>query len=192
MTAPPTAPWHRIRPHLVGLFAALHIGAVALGSFRTIELGDLVVTEPIEQAWASAAQHTETTRRTYGEWLGAKQVWAMFSGVRSHTGRTEVWISEQGQWRPIYIERSSEFTWRRTTFDHYRWREAMLLSVQPRRRMVWRRMTDWLVEEALEDFPNAEGVRIKRQRAKMLTAQQLNRGQRRQYTQRILVRGRMR
>ena len=170
--------------HLIGLFAMLHILAMLLGSLGRVEVGTGL--------WQDAVRATAPARRAYGAYLGPKQGWAMFSRVGATTGRTQVEIRLKTGWRPVYIERSPHATWMRGRFDHYRWREAFLISSLDRHKPLFARTADWLVDEALAAHPRASAARVRRLRADMLTPAALRRGERLAFDEVVRVSGRQR
>ncbi|MCO4747809.1 MAG: hypothetical protein KC912_23640 [Proteobacteria bacterium] len=178
-----------LHKHLIGLFVIAHLGAIQLGSFGDIELGSFGAAQAVERAYGRLVATTRAPRRSYGAMLGPKQGWAMFSGVRKTTGRTEIRVLEGGRWKPVYVERSTLATWRGHTFDHYRWREALLLVSNPRNQVHWKRATDWILAELEQDYPDAQALQVRRMRAKMLSAEAIRAGERKQYDELLLVRG---
>jgi hypothetical protein len=170
--------------HLVGLFAAAHLLTVLLGSLGRVDLGI-----PL---WRDAVRVTAPVRRSYGAHFGPKQGWAMFSQVGSTTGRTQVEIRLETGWSPVYIERSPYAAWRRRQFDHYRWREAFLVSSLERHKVLFSQLGEVLVDEALEAHPRATAARVRRLRADMLSPAALRRGERLAFDEVVRVHGRPR
>lgn len=167
--------------HLIGLFAALHLLVMLLGSLGRVEVGLGV--------WNDGVRASAHARRLYGSWLGPKQGWAMFSRVGTTTGRTQIEIRGQGGWRPVYIERSRHATWDRRRFDHYRWREAFLITSLDRNKTLFHNTADWLVDEALAAHPHATAARVRRLRATMLPPDALRKGERLAFDEVVRVRG---
>ncbi|TNE90442.1 MAG: hypothetical protein EP330_08075 [Deltaproteobacteria bacterium] len=170
--------------HLVGVFVALHLLTICLGSFGRYEVGGGL--------WLDAVHQTASLRRSYGSYLGPKQGWAMFSAVGHATGRTQIEVLEDGRWRPIYIERSPHADWRRRTFDHYRWRETFLMTSLDRHQRLFATTGDWLVAEVLRTHPEAKGARVRRMRAKLLTAEEIREGEVLAFDELVRRRGRHR
>lgn len=173
-----------MKRHLTGLLVALHLGIVILGSFGPSEVS--------WGPWLSAYHSSRDLRKGYGNALGPKQGWAMFSGVGKRTTRTEIWVNRDGKWRPLWVQGSGAHTWQSGTWDHYRWREMMLMVGGKHRRHHWKRTASWLEDHVLEEVPEADGVRIRRTSARTLTAEQLQAGEQLAFDQVLLVKGRLR
>lgn len=189
-----SSPLIRARNHALALFALAHVAVMLLGSQPRPEFGQGPLATAVEARWRAVEQATHRARRTYGAWLGPKQGWAMFAGVRNRSGRIEIRAHIDGTWHTLYAERSDTATWRRRTFDHYRWREAFLYLTgdHGRRGGHWIRASDWLLDEVFTAFPEADHARIVRMRSRLLTPEELRAGKRKRFEEKVLVRGRPR
>jgi hypothetical protein len=130
---------------VVALFVGFHIAMMAMGSLgRPPHL-----REPV-----SVSDH-------YGAYLGVVQRWFMFSRVGRNTARIEVAIQVDGRWKDVFVERSRDATWNAREFDHYRFREYMNHLRGRKVRQPWRRFVPWVAELVLEEFPEADAVRVR-------------------------------
>ena len=97
----------------------------------------------------------------YLKYTGARQSWRMF--VAPHRYPTRLWVEleEDGAWRPIYVERSSEHTWMGYQLDHDRFRSAIFRYGWPQFRSSYKQFAEWLASRAARDFPEATQLRTR-------------------------------
>jgi hypothetical protein len=92
---------------------------------------------------------------------GTFQGWRMFVGPHRFPLVLHIDIAEQGQWRPVYIERDSQYRWRSRQLDSYRFRAALFRLGWPGYEGELQRFAQWVARQAAADFPQAEQVRVR-------------------------------
>jgi hypothetical protein len=70
-------------------------------------------------------------------------------------------ISEQGQWRPVFIERDPEHRWLARQFGSYRFRAFLFRLGSPGFEGEYQKFAQWVAARAAEDFPRADHVRVR-------------------------------
>ena len=120
--------------------------------------------------WSLASGWTRWRRRAlaplkpYSTYTGVRQRWRMFASPNRIPARYEIDIKRAGQWQPIYVSRSSEYTWRRALFDHDRMRASMSRATWPNYQQRYRLLCHWIATQVEKDFPQAQAVRVRRYR----------------------------
>ena len=128
---------------------------------------DLSDAEFEETLWRLSKGYTKirnlilTPIRPYTDFTGSRQGWRMFVAPHRYPARLEIEIRERGKWRPIYVGRSEEYTWRRELFDHHRMRKAIFLYAWPHHKRRYRQFVRWVRKEVAKDFPYATRVRVR-------------------------------
>lgn len=128
---------------------------------------ELTVEELEDQLWTLASAYMEKRNavlkplQPYYRYTGSTQSWRMFVAPHRYPARLHIELEESGEWRPIYVARSDEYTWRRKQLDHDRMRAAIFrMSWRPYRK-VWTSFTEWAADRAAQDFPSATTLRLK-------------------------------
>ncbi len=165
------------RDHLIGVAVAVHLAlVVTVGLGRTQPYPGPFVA--VSSAWNSWHRASRPVLRRYGELMGPKQSWAMFSGVGRMSSVTHIEVRTKDGWEPVFVERSDAHEWRRLAFDHYLWRELLNLFGRTREPgIIYPRFTNWVAEEAVEAFPDACWVRVRVMRSPSRTPEQLDAGE---------------
>lgn len=107
----------------------------------------------------------------YGRYLGASQAWRMFVAPHRFPTRLHVDIERDGQWEPVFIERSELYTWREEVFGHDRMRSAVFRFGWSQFKKSWQQFTEWVAVRAAEDFPDATRVRVRMYKYQTLSPQ---------------------
>lgn len=100
----------------------------------------------------------------YAGYFGVRQGWRMFSNPQSYPGYVHVELRRAGAFEPIYVSRSSEFTWRREQLDHHRVRKLFGRIARSTEHGLWDEFGAWAAEQAALDFPDAAELRIWQER----------------------------
>jgi hypothetical protein len=95
----------------------------------------------------------------YVAYMGVKQSWAMFAQVPDRSGRLEVHIEQDGEWRPLYISQDPEHDWRGSELRQERLRGALADYSWRRRKGRFPGFTEALALRAAADFPDATRLR---------------------------------
>jgi len=98
--------------------------------------------------------------KPYGDYLGVRQDWRMFSAPHRFPTRLHIELEENGEWRTLYVERSEEFTWRRSFFEHHRIRRLLFLHGWSQFRRRYDAFGNYLAREVALEFPNATNLRL--------------------------------
>lgn len=114
--------------------------------------------------------------RPYGDYLGVRQDWRMFSAPHRFPTRLHIEIEENGAWRTLYVERSDEFTWRRAFFEHHRVRRLLFLHGWSQFRRRYEGFARYIAGEAAVEFPDATRVRLSHFKYRSPTAKEAGEG----------------
>ena len=112
----------------------------------------------------------------YYRYFGTYQSWRMFVAPHTHPARMHVEIRVDGEWQPVYVERSAEHQWLGWQLDQDRFRSAVFRYSWRPYRKVYRQFVDWLAVQALRDFPEATDLRVRFYKAKSPSPEQVKRG----------------
>jgi hypothetical protein len=118
------------------------------------------VKKAVVAAWNDGRSWVRSSGQPYRTHLGVAQDWGMFSSPPTRNGRLHIAVQLGGQWTTVFRERSAQHAWRRSTFDHYRWRETFEQFHRGKLPEKWTRFGEWIAERAFEDYPAASGVRV--------------------------------
>jgi hypothetical protein len=97
----------------------------------------------------------------YYHYCGTFQGWRMFVGPHRYPLVLHIEVAEHGQWRPIYIERDTQYRWRARQLNSYRFRAVLFRLGWPGYEGELKRLAHWVATEAARDFPEAEQVRLR-------------------------------
>jgi len=145
---------------------------------RLEQLGAQLTAEEFEaRLWAVAIGWTKAREAVvkpfypYLDLVGARQPWRLFTAPHRYPSRLEIAVGKEGEFRDVYVARSSEHTWMRTRFDDVRMRKAIYLFGWPRRRKAYGNFCRWVAQSAARDFPDADQVRVRFWRYKIPSPQ---------------------
>jgi hypothetical protein len=114
--------------------------------------------------------------KPYGDYLGVRQDWRMFSAPHRFPTRLHIEIEENGEWRTLYVERSEEFTWRRSFFEHHRIRRLLFLHGWTQFRRRYEAFGNYIARQAAVEFPDATRVRLSHFKFRSPTPQEAQAG----------------
>ena len=114
--------------------------------------------------------------KPYYKYCGTDQSWRMFVAPHTFPERLHIEVEEHGEWRPVYIERDDQATWRRYQFDHDRVRSAIFRHAWARYRATYVQFADWTAVQARRDFPEATRVRLRYWKQRTPSAEEVRRG----------------
>jgi len=100
----------------------------------------------------------------YASYTGIAQGWRMFSNPQSHPAYVHVELARGAGFEPIYVSRSSQFTWHREQFDHHRLRKLFGRVARSTEELLWEQFGEWAARQAARDFPDASELRIWQER----------------------------
>lgn len=123
------------------------------------ELQELVVT--VGHAYSDVRDVLVKPFAPYRKHLGTGQTWNLFTSAHRIPGRLEIDLEEGGAFRPLYVARSDEHTWRRASFDDTRMRKAIYFMTWKRSSRTYHTFSEWVAREAAKDFPDATRVRLR-------------------------------
>jgi hypothetical protein len=126
---------------------------------------DYTADEFEEQLWTVAETYQGGVNvvvkpfRPYYRYCGTQQSWRMFVAPHRNPAILHFEIHEEGEWRPLYVEGSTEYTWNGELLDHDRARSAMFRYAWSSYRRDWRRFSSWFAQQAANEFPEATQLR---------------------------------
>jgi hypothetical protein len=135
-------------------------------------------------AWTTAVRWTRLRNviaapfGPYVEQLGVRQRWHVFAAPHRFPERLAVDVREDGHWREVFVLGSDEHDWRRRQLTHDRMRTAIFRYGWPQYRSNYGRFCAWLAARASHDFPRADTLRCRLQRARTPTPAEARRGER--------------
>ena len=136
--------WH----HLIGLFVLAHLAFVSTAPFPQLPFG--------------LQQKSRALASDYIVLAGTRQSWRMFSGPPTRSDRLEIAMSdEDGEWTPLFRERSQEFTWKSDRLNHYRWREKVKQFNKGKKRTAFKLFRSDIANEVFDEFGEAQSVRFR-------------------------------
>lgn len=113
--------------------------------------------------------------RWYYDLCGTDQTWRMFVAPQTVPTRLEIELQDEqgGPWRPIFVERSPEWTWRATQLGNERMRSAVFRYGWKHYQKSERQLGAWLAGRAATDFPDAYAMRTRWYRYRTASPQQV-------------------
>lgn len=151
---------------------------------ETLNSWGIEVTPPEleEQLWRAANTYM-TARGTvlspvlpYCEYCGTDQGWRMFVAPHRHPTTLHIEIAENGEWRPVYIERDPTHDWRGRQLDSYRFRSVVFRLGWPGYEGEFDRLAHWVARQAATDFPGAERIRVRLVRSRTRSPEEVRSG----------------
>ncbi len=115
----------------------------------------------------------------YYRLCGTTQSWRLFVGPHRYPSRLHIDVEENGQWRPVFVERDPHHDWLGHWLDHYRFRPIIY-------RFGWyqylggndyERFAHWIATQAAPDFPEATRVRVRLCKFRTPTPEEVRAGQ---------------
>lgn len=92
---------------------------------------------------------------------GWSQSWRMFSNPQTHPARLQIELDTGHGFRPVYVSRSSEFTWKRREFDHNRTRKLFGRLIRKGRHSTYLRFGRWVTQQMVDEYPDTRRVRLR-------------------------------
>lgn len=136
----------------------------------TARLNDwgIAVTQPEleEQLWEAASNYMRVRRevlrpiRPYESYCGTGQSWRMFVAPHRYPAQLHIDV-EEGEWRPVYVERDPFHRWQARQLDSYRFRSVIFRLGWESYYEEYRQFVDWLAILASKDFPKATRLRVR-------------------------------
>ncbi len=125
-------------------------------------------------AWRDAAI---APARPYYQHCGTTQSWQLFVLPQTHPARLHIDIRHPGgAWTPLYIARSDEADWQRAMLDTERLRSLLFRLSWPQYRALYEDFAEFMARRAAADFPAAEAIRLRWQRRRTPSPEQVRRG----------------
>jgi hypothetical protein len=126
------------------------------------------VTQPEleDLAWRWAERYSDAREdvllpfEPYYEYCGTCQSWRMFVAPHRYPTRLHIDVEDQGQWRPVYIERDRNHAWLGSRLDHFRFRSAIFRFGWQAYREDYEQFAHWVATQAFRDFSDATAVRV--------------------------------
>lgn len=115
----------------------------------------------LAQTWTAWMVAVREPLSPYTDYAGVRQRWRMFVAPHRHPATLHIELEDNGQWRPIYVARSSEHTWRGRQLDQTRARSMLFRYAWREYRGHYRRFAQYVARWAAQDFPNATKVRVR-------------------------------
>jgi hypothetical protein len=152
-------------------------------SERLVSMGWGISPDELEEqawnvatGWASVREGLTRPFWPYVRYVGVRQPWRMFVAPHRHPSRLHVEVRIEGQWVPVYVERSPEDDWQARRLDHDRFRAALFRYGWPGYGKPYRQLGEWLAARAAEDFPAATALRTRMYKFRTLTPEEVRRG----------------
>ncbi|MFT7520895.1 MAG: hypothetical protein ACI9MC_003046 [Kiritimatiellia bacterium] len=143
----------------------------------TEELQDRVFI--VAKGYAKAHRSVWKPFQPYYHYAGTYQAWRMFVAPHRFPSRLHIRVHERGQWRSVYLARSSSLTWMSRELDHDRLRAALFRygwgQKYPR---SYGGFAAWIARRAARDFPAARQVEVRFDSYQTLTPAQVRAGER--------------
>ena len=118
----------------------------------------------LTQSYLSVRRVIVAPFEVYQEYTGVRQRWLMFSNPQSHTVYVHLELRRGAAFEPLYVSRSSEFSWRRRQLDHHRVRKLLEGVARPTEQELWQEFGLWAARQAARDYPQALELRIWQER----------------------------
>lgn|GEM_PF-2523630 len=156
----------RLRDHALAVFLLLHLGLVGIVSLGNAPnaAGESAVAAAVNagvDGYNRFRGRVRDVHEVYSACCGVRQGWRMFNAVGAKTARVDVAVRIDGKWKFAYVERSDKHEWNRAAFDHYRWREYFNHLRKKKKDAAWTNFLAWLSVAVVEDFPDADRVRVR-------------------------------
>ncbi|MEL6345814.1 MAG: hypothetical protein AAFV53_22075 [Myxococcota bacterium] len=136
--------------------------------------------ESLEETLWSWAQSYMQRRRDllkpfmpYYRYCGTYQTWRMFIAPHRNPARLHIDIYEDGEWRPVYIARHPQHDWKGELLDHERMRSAIFRYAWKHYGRSYKHFGEWIAAEAAEEFPEATLIRLRYERFRTPTPEQV-------------------
>jgi hypothetical protein len=97
----------------------------------------------------------------YYTYFGTWQSWRMFVAPHRYPAKMFIDIRSEGEWHPVYEERSWTARWRANQLDHDRFRSLIFRFSWPSYSRMYKEFVDWLAREAAVDFPEGTDIRVR-------------------------------
>lgn len=111
----------------------------------------------------------------YFRWCGTWQSWRMFVAPQREPMRMRVDVHGARGWRTVYQEGGPE-SWNGRALRHERFRATVFALGWPGREDLRLRFADALSHAARQDFPEADGLRLRLQRQRTLRPEMVREG----------------
>lgn len=127
-------------------------------------------------SWEEGRDRLVKPFETYARYVGAGQSWRMFVAPHRFPTALHIDVREAGVWRPVYVERSSEYTWHGWAFDSDRFRSVIFRLGWSHYRRQYEELGDWIAARAAADFPGADAVRTRMYRVRSPSPEEVREG----------------
>jgi hypothetical protein len=97
----------------------------------------------------------------YYQLCGTRQGWRMFVGPNLTPTRLHIDVRQDGNWRPVYVERDPTYHWLGRKLDHEHLRTAIFTMVFFKYERELGQFARWVAAQAAVDFPRADRVRVR-------------------------------
>ena len=132
----------------------------------------------LAESWERIHTKAKSPFRRYQRYTGTYQSWRMFVAPHRYPTRLHVDMrTAEGEWTPLYVRGSAEFTWRGRQLGHIRMRSALFNYFWNRRPGDYDQFVRWLATRAAEDHPNAVEIRVRTYSFHTLSPQEVRSGQ---------------
>jgi hypothetical protein len=111
--------------------------------------------------WQGALDAVQAPVSVYEDWTKQGQSWKMFVAPHRFPARMQLQVMETGEWRTVFQERSTEFTWKAGIFGLERMRASIFRWSWPAYQRYWKKACESLAPRLLADFPEATAVRCR-------------------------------
>lgn len=128
-------------------------------------------------AWNDGRQAVLRPFRAYFDLVGATQSWQMF--VAPHTFPTRLWIEErrgEGEWTPLFVERSPEHAWMADALGVERLRASIFRWGWSSYATSYRKACTALANRRLAEVPDVTAVRCRFEKTPTPTAAEVQAG----------------
>jgi hypothetical protein len=140
------------------------------------ELQDCVIDWA--NTYMSLRQRVLVPFQPYYDYCGTYQSWRMFGAATRTPTRLHIDVEENGVWRSVYVERSSEHDWLGHWLDHCRFRPVLFRFGARRYEWALPEFAAWVAKHAARDFPDAARVRVHFYEFRTLPSEEVRSGRR--------------
>ncbi len=132
----------------------------------------------LAESWGRVHAIAKSPFRRYQSYTGTHQSWRMFVAPHRYPTRLHVDMrTAEGDWTPLYVRGSDEFTWRAGQLGNIRVRSALFNYFWNRRPGDYQKFVRWLAQRAAEDHPGAFEIRVRTYSFRTLSPDEVRRGQ---------------
>lgn len=126
---------------------------VAPDELRTLVIGGAGSVRAVRAAFTDVLQ-------PYYDLFGTRQSWSMFGTINHAPGRVEIYLEEDGAWRPLHVPLLPGADWREGQLRSERMRAALNGYANGAQREAYAGFARWAAREVAGDRPGATRIKV--------------------------------